>query len=158
MNDSERETPGTVRSTCVAHFFAPDWAQVAQRALGALERTDRDLHATQLILTVPDGPAAITVARECFADRAFMRIVHKREQQAHCTGLRTRFLHRRDRLLQGRAIDWLENLGPVGDPLIELETALARNKGLWVINLKRVQMRPCLTTDALKFSTTISKS
>ena len=64
MNDSERETTGTMRSTSVAHFFAPDWVQVAQRALGALERTDGGVDATQLLLTVPDGPAAIAVARE----------------------------------------------------------------------------------------------
>ena len=64
MTETERETAGAVRSTHVAHFFPPDWAQTAQRASGALERADRELAAPQLIVTVPDSVAAMALARE----------------------------------------------------------------------------------------------
>ena len=64
MTETERETAGAVRSAHVAHFFSPDWAQTAQRASGALERSDRELAAPQLIVTVPDSVAAIALARE----------------------------------------------------------------------------------------------
>ena len=64
MTETERETAGAVRSAHVAHFFAPDWAQTAQRASGALERSDRELAAPQLIVTVPDSVAALALARE----------------------------------------------------------------------------------------------
>ena len=64
MTETERETAGAVRSAHVAHFFSPDWAQTAQRASGALERSDRDLAAPQLIVTVPDAIAAMALARE----------------------------------------------------------------------------------------------
>ncbi len=64
MTDTERETAGAVRSAHVAHFFSPDWAQTAQRASGALERSNRELAAPQLIVTVPDSVAAIALARE----------------------------------------------------------------------------------------------
>jgi hypothetical protein len=64
VSETERETAGAVRSASVAHFFTPDWTQVALRAAGALERTDRSLPATQLLVTVPDGPAALALARE----------------------------------------------------------------------------------------------
>ena len=64
MTETERETAGAVRSAHVAHFFAPDWSQTAQRASGALERTDRALTAAQLLVTVPDGPAALALSKE----------------------------------------------------------------------------------------------
>ena len=64
MTETERETAGAVRSAHVAHFFSPDWAQTAQRASGALERSDRELAAPQLVVTVPDSPAALALARE----------------------------------------------------------------------------------------------
>ena len=64
MTETERETAGAVRSAHVAHFFPPDWAQTAQRASGALERSDRELAAPQLVVTVPDSVAAIALARE----------------------------------------------------------------------------------------------
>lgn len=64
MTEPERETAGAVRSANVAHFFAPDWAQTAQRATGALERTDREVAATQVLVIVPDAAAAQSVARE----------------------------------------------------------------------------------------------
>ena len=64
MTETERETAGAVRSAHVAHFFSPDWAQTAQRASGALERSDRELAAPQLIVTVPDSVAAMALARE----------------------------------------------------------------------------------------------
>ncbi|MFI5245707.1 MAG: hypothetical protein ACHQQR_10805 [Gemmatimonadales bacterium] len=64
MTETERETAGAVRSTHVAHFFPPDWAQTAQRASGALERTDRAAAAPQVVVTVPDSAAAMALARE----------------------------------------------------------------------------------------------
>jgi hypothetical protein len=64
VTETERETAGAVRSTHVAHFFPPDWAQTAQRASGALERTDRAVAAPQLVVTVPDSAAAIALSRE----------------------------------------------------------------------------------------------
>lgn len=64
MTETERETAGAVRSAHVAHFFSPDWTQTAQRATGALERSDRELAAPQLIVTVPDSVSAIALARE----------------------------------------------------------------------------------------------
>jgi hypothetical protein len=64
VTDTERDTAGAVRSAHVAHFFAPDWAGTAQRAAGALERSDRGLAAPQLIVTAPDAPAAAALARE----------------------------------------------------------------------------------------------
>jgi len=64
VTETERETAGAVRSAHVAHFFSPDWAQTAQRASGALERSDRELAAPQLIVTVPDSVAAMALARE----------------------------------------------------------------------------------------------
>lgn len=64
MTEHERETAGAVRSAHVAHFFAPDWAQAAQRASGALERIDKTIAAPQVLVTVPDAPAALAVARE----------------------------------------------------------------------------------------------
>ena len=64
MTETERETAGAVRSAHVAHFFSPDWAQTAQRASGALERSDRELAAPQLVVTVPDSIAAMALARE----------------------------------------------------------------------------------------------
>ena len=64
MTDTERETAGAVRSAHVAHFFSPDWAQTAQRASGALERSNRELASPQLIVTVPDSVAAVALARE----------------------------------------------------------------------------------------------
>lgn len=70
MTEPERETAGAVRSANVAHFFAPDWAQTAQRAIGALERTDREVAATQVLVIVPDAAAAQAVARELRATAA----------------------------------------------------------------------------------------
>jgi hypothetical protein len=64
VTETERETAGAVRSAHVAHFFSPDWAQTAQRASGALERSDRELAAPQLVVTVPDAIAAVALARE----------------------------------------------------------------------------------------------
>lgn len=64
MTDTERETAGAVRSAHVAHFFPTDWAQTAQRAAGALERSDRSLAAPQLVVAVPDAAAALALARE----------------------------------------------------------------------------------------------
>jgi hypothetical protein len=64
VTETERETAGAVRSAHVAHFFPPDWAQTAQRASGALERSDRELAAPQLLVTVPDSVAATALARE----------------------------------------------------------------------------------------------
>jgi hypothetical protein len=64
VTETERETAGAVRSAHVAHFFSPDWAQTAQRASGALERSDRELAAPQLIVTVPDAMSALALARE----------------------------------------------------------------------------------------------
>jgi len=64
VTETERETAGAVRSAHVAHFFPPDWAQTAQRASGALERSDRALAAPQLVVTVPDSVAALALARE----------------------------------------------------------------------------------------------
>ena len=64
MTELERETAGAVRSAHVAHFFSPDWAQTAQRAIGALERSTRDMPATQVLVLVPDTASAIAVARE----------------------------------------------------------------------------------------------
>jgi hypothetical protein len=64
VSETERETAGAVRSASVAHFFTPDWTEVALRAAGALQRTDRTVAATQLLVTVPDGPAALALARE----------------------------------------------------------------------------------------------
>jgi hypothetical protein len=64
VTETERETAGAVRSAHVAHFFSPDWAQTAQRASGALERSDREVAAPQLVVTVPDSPAALALARE----------------------------------------------------------------------------------------------
>ena len=61
MTETQRETAGAVRSAHVAHFFPPDWAQTAQRASGALERSDRALAAPQLVVTVPDSLAAIAL-------------------------------------------------------------------------------------------------
>jgi hypothetical protein len=64
VTETERETAGAVRSAHVAHFFPHDWAQTAQRASGALERANRELASPQLIVTVPDSVAAISLARE----------------------------------------------------------------------------------------------
>jgi hypothetical protein len=64
VTEQERETAGAVRSAHVAHFFSPDWAQTAQRAMGALERTSRDVAATQVLVLAPDAAAAVAVARE----------------------------------------------------------------------------------------------
>lgn len=64
MTEQERETAGAVRSAHVAHFFSPDWAQTAQRASGALERSARDVAATQVLVLVPDAASAVAVARE----------------------------------------------------------------------------------------------
>ncbi|HVT40424.1 MAG TPA: hypothetical protein VHE78_15380 [Gemmatimonadaceae bacterium] len=64
MTETERETAGAVRSASVAHFFPPDWTQVAQRVSGALERTSPTLDATQMLVTVPDGSAALALGRE----------------------------------------------------------------------------------------------
>ena len=64
MTEQERETAGAVRSTNVAHFLAPDWTQVAQRAAGALERIDRERAVVQLLVVVPDDEAADSVSRE----------------------------------------------------------------------------------------------
>jgi hypothetical protein len=64
VTETERETAGAVRSAHVAHFFSPDWAQTAQRASGALERSDRALAAPQVVVTVPDSVAALALARE----------------------------------------------------------------------------------------------
>lgn len=64
MTEPERETAGAVRSAHVAHFFPTDWAQTAQRASGALERSDRSLAAPQLVIAVPDAAAALALARE----------------------------------------------------------------------------------------------
>jgi hypothetical protein len=64
VTETERETAGAVRSAHVAHFFSPDWAQTAQRASGALERSDRELAAPQLVVTVPDAISAVALARE----------------------------------------------------------------------------------------------
>jgi hypothetical protein len=64
VTETERETAGAVRSTFVAHFFTPDWASVAQRLAGAMERTNPGVDAAQVVVTVPDGPAALALARE----------------------------------------------------------------------------------------------
>jgi hypothetical protein len=64
VTETDRETAGVVRSAFVAHFFTPDWGSVAQRLAGALERTDRAVDAVQVVVTVPDGPAALALARE----------------------------------------------------------------------------------------------
>ncbi len=64
MTDTERETAGAVRSAHVAHFFSPDWAQTAQRASGALERSDREIAEPQFIVTVPDAVAVVALAKE----------------------------------------------------------------------------------------------
>jgi len=64
VTEQERETAGAVRSAHVAHFFPTDWAQTAQRALGALERIDAATAAPQLIITVPDATAALALTRE----------------------------------------------------------------------------------------------
>ncbi len=64
MTEPERETAGAVRSAHVAHFFSPDWSQTAQRAAGALERSDRAVAEPQLIVTVPDSVAAMALAKE----------------------------------------------------------------------------------------------
>lgn len=64
MTETERETAGAVRSAHVAHFFPPDWTQAAQRASGALERSDRELAAPQVVVTVPDSVSAMALSRE----------------------------------------------------------------------------------------------
>ena len=64
VNETKREAAGAVRSAHVAYFFAPDWAQVAQKVSGALERTNAEVAATQLVVAVPDGPDAVALARE----------------------------------------------------------------------------------------------
>jgi hypothetical protein len=64
VTDTERETAGAVRSAHVAHFFPPDWTQTAQRASAALERSNRELAAPQVVVTVPDSVAAVALARE----------------------------------------------------------------------------------------------
>jgi hypothetical protein len=74
VTETERETAGAVRSVCVAHFFAPDWTQVAQRVSGALERTSHAVDATQMLVTVPDGSAALALGRELRALGAGTRL------------------------------------------------------------------------------------
>ena len=64
MTETERETAGAVRSAHVAHFFSPDWSQTAQRAAGALERSDRAVSEPQVIVTAPDSVAALALAKE----------------------------------------------------------------------------------------------
>jgi hypothetical protein len=74
VTETARETAGAVRSACVAHFFAPDWTQVAQRVSGALERTSHAVDATQMLVTVPDGSAALALGRELRALGAGARL------------------------------------------------------------------------------------
>ena len=64
MNEPERETAGTVRSTAVAHFIAPGWPQTCAALAGALERTVPATLATQLLVIVPDAASATALARE----------------------------------------------------------------------------------------------
>ncbi len=64
MTEPKRETAGAVRSANVAHFFSPDWGQSAQRAVGALERIDREVAAPQLVICTPDTAGTQSLTRE----------------------------------------------------------------------------------------------
>ncbi len=64
MSENERETAGAVRSAHVAHFIPADWAAVAERVAGALERADRSIPALQVLVIVPDGTSANALGRQ----------------------------------------------------------------------------------------------
>lgn len=75
MTAPERETVGerTVRSAHVAYFLPPDWGRIARIVAPALERLTGDSPATGVLVLVPDGGAAIALARALDAGAAASR-------------------------------------------------------------------------------------
>lgn len=65
MTAPERETAGerTVRAAHVAYFLPPDWGRIARIVAPALERLTTTSTGTSVLVLVPDGGAAIALAR-----------------------------------------------------------------------------------------------
>jgi ATP-dependent RNA helicase DeaD len=59
----ERETAGAVRSAHVAYFLPPDWGRIARILTPSVERLTAAGAGTGLLVVVPDGSAALGLAR-----------------------------------------------------------------------------------------------
>ncbi len=63
MTAPERETAGAVRAAHVAYFLPPDWGRIARILTPAIERLAPGSRGTRILVIVPDGSAALSLAR-----------------------------------------------------------------------------------------------